>query len=120
MDAAGDGRTSGEVDGFLEDVGERLGSAVAVVGRAFRQLGGNLIDPKGPPRERAESIVAGIEERLGDYTATVGHGVRRVAARAKEEYDDILAEAELKKEQYRGDGSAEPATVGEPGEEKES
>jgi hypothetical protein len=107
---AGIGQAVEQVDDFLEDVGERLGSAVAGVSRALARWGAGLVNGDRPPRERAEVIVTGVEEHFGDYSAAVGHGIRRVAARAKEEFDDIRAEAEAKKEQWRADGS-EPQTA---------
>jgi hypothetical protein len=104
----GDGGTAAEVDDFLESVGERVGSVVA----GFVRWSGQLVNTERPPRERAEAVVSGIEEQLSDYTASFGHGVRRVAARAKEELDDIRAEAALKKESWTADGS-EKASAGE-------
>ena len=95
-----DRRSGTGVDDFLEEVGVRVGSVVAGVGRALKRWGSQLATDHRPPRERAEDVVSGIEEHVGDYTAGLGHGIRRVAARAKEELDDIRAEATVKKEQW--------------------
>jgi hypothetical protein len=108
-----DGDTAVQVDDFLSGVGERLGSVVAVAGRTVKRWGENLVNGDRSPRERAEAIVTGIEEQLGDYTASVGYGIRRVAARAKEEFDDIRAEAELKKEEWTSVTPEKPAGEGE-------
>jgi hypothetical protein len=108
-EGSGNGRTAERVDGFIEDMGERIGSVVAVAGRAVVRWGGWLVNGEKPPRERAETVVTGVEEQVGDYTAAVGYRIRRVAARAKEELDDIRAEAELKKGQWTAKGSERPS-----------
>src|SRR5262249_38190910 len=44
--------------------------------------------------ERAEELVDQIAERVGYYTGVVGHQILKLAARAREEAEDIWAEAQ--------------------------
>ncbi len=50
-------------------------------------------DPADRPAERAEAVLDHAGERLGQFATAFGAGVRRSIARAKEEADDIWAEA---------------------------
>lgn len=45
-------------------------------------------------RERAEVLLNEWSQRLGTFAATVGSGVQKAAARAREEAEDIWAEAQ--------------------------
>ena len=47
-----------------------------------------------PATERAEETLDRVGERLGVFAATVGHRLRKAAALAREEAEDILAEAQ--------------------------
>lgn len=47
-----------------------------------------------PATERAEETLDQIGERLGAFAALVGHRLRKAAALAREEAEDILAEAQ--------------------------
>jgi hypothetical protein len=44
--------------------------------------------------ERAEEMVDQMGERIGHYATLVGHGLLKLAARAREEAEDIWAEAQ--------------------------
>jgi hypothetical protein len=55
------------------------------------------------PVERAEVIVDRLGARLGEVAAVAGHELRRVAARAREETEDIWAEAKDVRARWRGD-----------------
>lgn len=44
--------------------------------------------------KHAEEMVDRIGERVGYYTTQLGHGLLRLAARAREEFEDIVAEAQ--------------------------
>lgn len=44
--------------------------------------------------QRAEAAVDVAAQRMGKWAVTVGHGMQRMAARAREEGEDILAEAQ--------------------------
>ena len=48
----------------------------------------------GTPQERAEVVVEQLAERLGRFLNTTGHQLRKAAARAREEAEDIWAEAQ--------------------------
>ncbi len=43
---------------------------------------------------RAEEMVDRFAERVGHYTGQLGHGLLRLAARAREEAEDIWADAQ--------------------------
>ena len=47
-----------------------------------------------PATERAEETLDQVGERLGVFAAAVGHRLRKAAALAREEAEDILAEAQ--------------------------
>ncbi|MDQ2798430.1 MAG: hypothetical protein M3Y13_02160 [Armatimonadota bacterium] len=47
-----------------------------------------------PATERAEETLDQIGERLGVFAAALGHRLRKAAALAREEAEDILAEAQ--------------------------
>src|SRR4051794_15396121 len=51
--------------------------------------------------ERAEEMVDQIAAQIGDYAAKIGHGMLRWAARAREEAEDMLAEAETIRQRFR-------------------
>ena len=44
--------------------------------------------------QRAEEIVDHLGEQIGHYATLLGHGLLRLAARAREEAEDIWAEAQ--------------------------
>jgi hypothetical protein len=46
------------------------------------------------PKERAEEIVDHLAERIGHYAGLFGHKILWLAARAREEAEDIWAEAQ--------------------------
>ena len=48
----------------------------------------------GLPTERAEVVVDRLGERLGHWLSGAGHQVRKAAALAREEAEDIWAEAQ--------------------------
>ncbi len=47
-----------------------------------------------PATQRAERIVDDVADRVGRWTATAGHALLRWTARAREEAEDIWAEAQ--------------------------
>jgi hypothetical protein len=57
--------------------------------------------PNGERMERAEELADHIMERAGYYTAWLGRAVARLAARAREEAQDIWAEADHIRRQRR-------------------
>jgi hypothetical protein len=74
-----------------EEAGAREGSA------------GTSAETQHSPVERAEVIVDRLGARLGEVAAVAGHELRRVAARAREETEDIWAEAKDVRARWRGD-----------------
>jgi hypothetical protein len=55
------------------------------------------------PIERAEVIVDRLGARLGEVAAVAGFELRRAAERAREETEDIWAEARDLRARWRGD-----------------
>lgn len=47
-----------------------------------------------PPMERAEELVDRLGERTGDFSSMAGLRIRKLAARAREEAEDVWAEAQ--------------------------
>ncbi len=54
--------------------------------------------PERPPMERAEEILDQAGERVGRFAAVAGHELRRFMARAREEAEDLWAEAQSKRQ----------------------
>jgi hypothetical protein len=48
-----------------------------------------------PPAERAEVLVDRMGERFGHFLSIAGHQLRKATARAREEAEDIWAEAQM-------------------------
>ena len=75
---------------------------------ASRRLGPQSQDGESPPQargtaagdtdhpalQRAEELVDHIGERIGYFTHMLGHRLRKASARAREELQDIWAEAQ--------------------------
>jgi hypothetical protein len=53
--------------------------------------------PQRPPKERAEEMLDHAGEQVGRFAATASHQLRKLAARAREEAEDIWAEAQSKR-----------------------
>ena len=51
--------------------------------------------------QRAEELVDRLGEQVGQYVSALGHNVLKWAARAREEAEDIWAEAQAIREQQR-------------------
>lgn len=49
---------------------------------------------QGTPAERAEVLVDRLGERLGHFLSIAGYQLRKATARAREEAEDIWAEAQ--------------------------
>ncbi len=49
---------------------------------------------QGTPTERAEVVVDRLGERVGQWLSVAGYQLRKAAARAREEAEDIWAEAQ--------------------------
>lgn len=84
-----------QAEHLLDGLGERVGRSIASATRGVRKLtNGTNSDPDRPTMERAEGLVNQAELRIAGYTAMAAYSMRRVVARAKEEAEDIRAEAE--------------------------
>jgi hypothetical protein len=91
------------IGGRAEALGERLGRALAsagsritgdgAVGKQLARLGtGKELD--GERFRRADQLVTRLQHGAGAYAAVIGKRLRRVAARIREEAEDIAAEAQ--------------------------
>ena len=76
--------------GSLPHINEGLSSGSAGEGRA----------------ERAEYLVNSIENAAASYSRALGYRLRRVVARAREEVEDIVAEAQSRRSGKRPEQSA--------------
>ena len=110
--------TTQRTEKFSEQIGEQLGRQVGRLYTILSNLGASAESSAAPVKEtvqatelteRAEQLVNQGEHLLGEYTTRVYHGIRRIAARAKEEYDDITAEARALEQ-----GGAEPTQQRDP------
>jgi hypothetical protein len=58
-------------------------------------------EPREQAMRRAEEMVDRIGEQVGHYVSVFGHNVLKWAARAREEAEDIWAEAQALREKQR-------------------
>jgi hypothetical protein len=58
-------------------------------------------DARHQSMQRAEEMVDRLGEQVGHYVSTAGHSVLRWFARAREEAEDIWAEAQMIRQQQR-------------------
>jgi hypothetical protein len=58
------------------------------------QQGGTQGGPERPAAERAEALLDQVGERLGKFLNRAGQEVRKATARAREEAEDMWAEAQ--------------------------
>lgn len=102
---------------LLDNVGQRLGLFAALTAQRIqhaatyvRQEADRLDQPKTspgekpaiarseesskPPKERAEELVDQFGQRFGHFAALTGLQIQRVTARAREEVEDMWAEAQ--------------------------
>src|SRR5579883_1446263 len=63
-------------------------------------------DTRSPAMRRAEELVDRWGEKVGRYATTVGHAFLRWATRAREEAEDIWAEAQAVHEGWRNPGKS--------------
>lgn len=104
----------GEIEVKMANWGERVGAAARSVTSALAPTGTNQsakdgrteLEP-GDRRQRAERLVDNFSDWAKRYGAAAGKQVQRAAARAREEAEDIWAEAQALRD--RAEGSRSPA-----------
>ena len=102
----GEAPVAEQTEELLGSLGERFGRLIASATRSVRGFtDGAATATERPAIERAEVLVNRIEGSVAGLAAAASYSARRIAARAREEAEDIRAEAEMK----RHDG-VEPAT----------
>lgn len=95
---------------MLGRLGERIGGTVAGATRPVRNVAGSDADGAARPAvDRAEVVVSRLEETIGAYATVIGRRLQRLAARAREEAEDIWAEAQHVRAE-RGRHATEPGT----------
>jgi hypothetical protein len=103
-------------DERAEALGERVGRSAANAAQRLRALateslpavarGAESAGPDQDPTERAEYLVNSIESAAASYSRVVSDRVRRVFARAREEMEDVVAEAQSRRSRPGRTGSA--------------
>lgn len=80
---------------LVEQFGQRLGATrEQLAARATASDG----QAQRPATERAEELLDRAGEQVGRFAAVAGHEMRRFIARAREEAEDIWAEAQNKRQ----------------------
>jgi len=80
---------------MLGRLGERIGSTVGSATRPIARAGERGTDGSVRPNvDRAEEVVSRLEDTVGAYAIVIGRRLQRLAARAREEAEDIWAEAQ--------------------------
>jgi hypothetical protein len=88
------GRSATErAEDLLGRFGARIGGTAADAGYRLRHAA-TAPRPAGTSAERADALVTRMEESIGPLLTVVGRRLQRLAARAREEMEDILAEAQ--------------------------
>lgn len=59
--------------------------------------------PGGAAAQRAEALLDGVSDRIGELAAVTGPSIQKFAALAREEVEDIWAEAQHIRRSKRGD-----------------
>lgn len=110
-DRAGGERPATErAETMLNRLGERVGSSAAGATARLRHAGAPH-RPNESAMARSEALVSRLEDAIGPYATVVGRRLQRLAARAREEVEDIWAEAQhVRAQRHRapggGDGEA--------------
>lgn len=79
---------------LVDRFGQRLNTArEQMAGRSAAQSSGNG-QPQRPAMERAEETLDRVGHQVGIYAARTGHELRKFFARAREEAEDMWAEAQ--------------------------
>ncbi|HEY7330325.1 MAG TPA: hypothetical protein VH592_21985 [Gemmataceae bacterium] len=68
---------------------------------ASEQQAASADDAREEAMRRAEEMVDRIGEQVGHYVSVLGHNILKWAARAREEAEDIWAEAQAIREKQR-------------------
>jgi hypothetical protein len=63
--------------------------------------GAPAVEQPSPAMQRAEELVDRMAERVGHYTGVIGHKILWFMARAREEAEDIWAEAQALRQKKR-------------------
>jgi hypothetical protein len=88
------GSATERAERLVDRFGQRLSAArEQMAARAAASEG----QPQRPSKERAEEMLDRAGEQVGRFAATVSHRLRKLAAHAREEAEDIWAEAQSKR-----------------------
>lgn len=93
---------AGWAQSFVSQMGSRLQKTGAKLQKASLPLTTSAVaETERPATERAEESLNRAGEQLGLFAATFSHRVRRSVALAREEAEDVLAEAQSLRRQDR-------------------
>jgi hypothetical protein len=81
--------------------GTKAAQAVDTNGTTEHQDSGHAEEARRQTMQRAEELVDRLGEQVGQYVSAFGHNILKWAARAREEAEDIWAEAQAIREQQR-------------------
>jgi alkylhydroperoxidase family enzyme len=85
-----------------EEMGGRTSPRRLAASESSSEEARTWMDPQ--TMQRAEEVVDRLADNLGSYARWIGHHVLRLAARAREEAEDIWAEAESIRHTSKGGG----------------
>ena len=89
------GSVTERAERLVDQFGQRLSAAREKMAARAAAADGQ---PQKPPVERAEEMVDRAGEQVGRYAGRAGYELRRFIARAREEAEDIWAEAQSKRQ----------------------
>lgn len=85
-----------------EELGGRTSPRRAAASETTSEEARDWVDPKS--MQRAEEMVDRLADNIGSYARWLGHQVLRLAARAREEAEDIWAEADSIRRSRKDEG----------------
>ena len=88
--------------------GTNASQAADANGTTEHQDSDHMDEARRQAMQRAEELVDRLGEQVGQYVSAFGHNILKWAARAREEAEDIWAEAQAIREQQRNKKAHEP------------
>ncbi len=84
----------GWAQSLARQLGDRVKKTGAELQKDFAPAASSGTEPEQPAAERAEKALDRAGEQIGLFAAALSHRARRSAALAREEAEDVLAEAQ--------------------------
>lgn len=108
----GDQSATERAEALLDNLGEGIGRLTSLTLRGIERIaagaGANAAATTrdtasgSSPTQRAERLLDGVGERFGYFAAVAGQRIRKTAAMAREEAEDLWAEAQSVRTENRG------------------